>query len=84
MLSLSFVHFDCFQAQNKIYNYANSAIGSDTGGSVRNPAAMCGCIGYKPTYGLISRYGLVPLNNYLDTVGIMAGAVPQLVDVLSE
>jgi aspartyl-tRNA(Asn)/glutamyl-tRNA(Gln) amidotransferase subunit A len=62
----------------------SSSIGSDTGGSVRNPASICGCIGYKPTYGLISRYGLVPLNNYFDTVGIMAKSVQTIVDVLSK
>jgi hypothetical protein len=60
-----------------------SSIGSDTGGSVRNPASICGCLGYKPTYGLISRHGLIPLNNYLDTVGIMSQTIEVLVDVLS-
>ena len=60
-----------------------SSIGTDTGGSVRNPAALCGCIGYKPTYGLISRYGVVPLNNYFDTVGILTKSMKTLVEVLS-
>ena len=50
---------------------------------MRNPSSICGCIGYKPTYGLVSRYGLIPLNNYFDTVGIMARSVDTIVDVLS-
>ena len=52
------------------------AIGSDTGGSTRQPAALNGIVGFKPTYGVISRYGLVPLSHSLDTVGVMARNVP--------
>ncbi len=52
-----------------------AAIGTDTGGSVRAPASLCGLVGYKPTYGLISRHGIMPLSWTLDTVGVITRTV---------
>ena len=59
-----------------------AAIGTDTAGSIREPAALCGCVGLKPTYGLVSARGVVPLSWSLDHVGPLAATVEDAAVVL--
>ncbi len=61
---------------------AYAAIGTDTAGSIREPAALCGCVGIKPTYGRVSSRGVIPLSPSLDHVGPLAATVEDAAIVL--
>lgn len=58
-------------------------LGSDTGGSVRNPASYCGVVGLKPSYGRLSRHGLIPLVNAIESPGVLATSAEDAALVMS-
>ena len=64
-------------------NMCHISLGTDTGGSIRQPASYCGIIGFRPSYGVISRYGVIAHASSFDTVGILGKEISDIIDVFN-